>query len=154
MRPKVRNFLILFFFLSFLQLVSCVYVEYVKSHTGCWALQLLSLFCLRQRGYKNKTQAVIDDCVAPDDTGLAMDCACFTFLVMQYRVFTSDYFKHVVRDHKEQADMASRCVPSAREVSFHMRWDARKFFRNLLWFDQMNRGIEKQHLPQFEKACA
>ena len=50
------------------------------------------------------------DCVAPDDTGLAMDCACFTFLVIQYRVFTSDYFKHVVRDHREQSDMASRYV--------------------------------------------
>lgn len=108
--------LIFSFFLSFLQLVSCVYVEYVKNHTGCWALQLLSLFCLRQRRYKNKTQAAIGDCVAPDDTGLAMDCACFTFLVMQYRVFTSDYFKHVVRDHKEQADMASRYVPSLHEV--------------------------------------
>lgn len=39
-----------------------------------------------------------------------MDCACFTFLVIQYRVFTSDYFKHVVRDHREQSDMASRYV--------------------------------------------
>ncbi|KAL9975258.1 hypothetical protein ACROYT_G012400 [Oculina patagonica] len=101
-----------------LQLVSCVYVEYVKKHTGCWALQLLSLFCLRQGGYKNKGQADIGDCVAPDDTGLAMDCACFTFLVMQYCVFTSDYFKHVVRDHKEQADMASR---GAELVDEHVR---------------------------------
>ena len=101
----------LLFFLSFsVQLVSCVYVDYVKRHTGCWSLQLLSLFCLRQGGYKNQTDSTISDCVAPDDTGLAMDCACFTFLVIQYRVFTSDYFKHVVRDHREQSDMASRCV--------------------------------------------
>lgn len=87
-----------------------MYVDYVKKHTGCWALQLLSLYCLRQGGYKNTADATIDDCVAPDDTGLAMDCACFTFLVIQYRVFTSDYFKHVVRDHREQSDMASRFV--------------------------------------------
>ena len=93
----------------FTQLVSCVYVEYVKRHTGCWALQLLSLFCLRQRGYNKIAAGMVNDgCVAPSDTGLAMDCACFTFLVIQYRVFTSDYFKHVVRDHREQSDMASR----------------------------------------------
>lgn len=101
-----------------LQLVSCVYVDYVKRHTGCWSLQLLSLFCLRQGGYKNQTDSTISDCVAPDDTGLAMDCACFTFLVIQYRVFTSDYFKHVVRDHREQSDMASR---GAELVDDHVR---------------------------------
>lgn len=87
-----------------------MYVDYVKEHTGCWPLQLLSLFCLRQGGYKNKIDTTIKDCVAPDDTGLAMDCACFTFLVIQYRVFTSDYFKHVVRDYREQSDMACRYV--------------------------------------------
>lgn len=102
-----------------LQLVSCVYVEYVKKHTGCWALQLLSLFCLRQGGYNKSTANTLsDDCVAPSDTGLAMDCACFTFLVIQYRVFTSDYFKHVVRDHREQSDMASR---GAELVDQHVR---------------------------------
>lgn len=102
-----------------LQLVSCVYVEYVKRHTGCWALQLLSLFCLRQRGYNKIAAGMVNDgCVAPSDTGLAMDCACFTFLVIQYRVFTSDYFKHVVRDHREQSDMASR---GAELVDEHVR---------------------------------
>ena len=100
--------------------MSCVYVEYVKKHTGCWALQLLSLYCLREGGYKNNVETKNDPCVAPDDTGLAMDCACFTFLVIQYRVFTSDYFKHVVRDHREQSDMASRSgtVNNSRVLHF------------------------------------
>ena len=97
-----------------------MYVEYVKKHTGCWALQLLSLYCLREGGYKNNVETKNDPCVAPDDTGLAMDCACFTFLVIQYRVFTSDYFKHVVRDHREQSDMASRSgkVNNSRVLRF------------------------------------
>ena len=108
-----------FFFVSVLQLVSCVYVEYVKKHTGCWALQLLSLYCLREGGYKNNVETKNDPCVAPDDTGLAMDCACFTFLVIQYRVFTSDYFKHVVRDHREQSDMASRSGTAKNSCLLH-----------------------------------
>ncbi|XP_074617953.1 piezo-type mechanosensitive ion channel component 1-like isoform X1 [Acropora palmata] len=128
LQPRTRLFRLWKIFLGYnyftllakvcLQLVSCVYVDYVKNHTGCWTLQLLSLFCLRQRGYKNKIDTNISDCVAPDDTGLAMDCACFTFLVIQYRVFTSDYFKHVVRDHREQSDMASR---GAELVDDHVR---------------------------------
>ncbi|EDO47371.1 predicted protein, partial [Nematostella vectensis] len=91
-----------------LQVVACVWQDYVTQYTSnCLPLQLLSMFCLRNSTYSGKPQTGMD-CVAPDDTGLAMDCACFTFLLTQYRIFTSEYFRHVVRDHREQSEMAYR----------------------------------------------
>jgi hypothetical protein len=90
------------------QLVSCVWIDEVKEYSGCYVLQLLSLYCLRQAGYTYRPLTLAErDCISPDDTGLSMDCACFVFLLIQYRIFTSDYFRFVKRELREQSEVAS-----------------------------------------------
>ena len=80
----------------------------MKQYSGCYVLQLLSLYCLRQAGYTYRPLTLAErDCISPDDTGLSMDCACFVFLLLQYRIFTSDYFGFVQRELKEQLEVAS-----------------------------------------------
>ncbi|XP_031574449.1 piezo-type mechanosensitive ion channel component 2-like [Actinia tenebrosa] len=124
-----------------LQAVSCVWMQAVQDYTGCWPLQLLSMFCLRDAGYQNKKAITDSDCVAPDDTGLAMDCACITFLLFQYRIFSSDYFRHVVRDHKEQSDMASR---GAELVNLHLRKQLdSKVLEDKQKMDRIKRSVNK-----------
>ncbi|CAG2248324.1 FAM38 [Mytilus edulis] len=49
------------------------------------------------------------DCkVEEDDTGLAWDVICFTFLLLQMRIYNSHYFRHVVVMNQAQHNLASR----------------------------------------------
>lgn len=48
--------------------------------------------------------------VIEDNTGLAWDVVTFTFLLLQKRIYTSHYFRHVVSDFEAQNRLASRFV--------------------------------------------
>ena len=86
-----------------------MWIDEVKEYSGCYVLQLLSLYCLRLAGYTYRPLTLAEKyCISPDDTGLSMDCACFVFLLLQYRIFTSRYFEFVKRELTEQTEMASR----------------------------------------------
>ncbi len=84
----------------------------MKEYSGCYVLQLLSLYCLRQAGYTYRPMTLAEhDCISPDDTGLSMDCACFVFLLLQYRIFTSDYFCFVKSELRNNLKWRSGNVP-------------------------------------------
>ncbi|KAH3768408.1 hypothetical protein DPMN_169620 [Dreissena polymorpha] len=52
------------------------------------------------------------DCVVADDnTGLSLDVVCFVFLLLQRKIYTSHYFRHVVADFEAQNRLASRSGP-------------------------------------------
>ncbi|XP_052229514.1 piezo-type mechanosensitive ion channel component 1-like isoform X2 [Dreissena polymorpha] len=88
-----------------LQLPSCVYIDLISSK-ACWVVQLLGMTCLRP-GYVPKI-ADTDCVVADDNTGLSLDVVCFVFLLLQRKIYTSHYFRHVVADFEAQNRLASR----------------------------------------------
>ena len=102
------NFLIGYtFFVIFmkaaLQLLGCVFID--KLYTNqCWLIQLLGLSCLNPSRIFDSGDCMVEE----DDTGLAWDVICFTFLLLQLRVYNSHYFRHVVVLTLAQHNLASR----------------------------------------------
>ncbi|CAI9737891.1 Hypothetical predicted protein [Octopus vulgaris] len=100
------NFLIGYTFLVLLvkvslQLVGCVYLDgFGISH--CWAVKLFGITCLNSF---QKEQ--LGNCEA-DKNGLGWDVICFAFLLLQRRVYSSHYFRHIVAELEAQRRLASR----------------------------------------------
>lgn len=46
--------------------------------------------------------------VLKEDVGLVWDCVCFTFLILQLRIFQSYYFCHIINESKASTILASR----------------------------------------------
>ncbi|KAL4234818.1 hypothetical protein ACF0H5_006459 [Mactra antiquata] len=105
---RAWNFLIGYCFIvlllkAVLQLPVCVYIQTMETK-ACWLLQLLGLTCLRP-GYFQK---ITNDCIVEtDDTGMAWDVVCFTFLLLQRRIYMSHYFRYVVLDIEAKNRLAS-----------------------------------------------
>ncbi|KAM6223829.1 piezo-type mechanosensitive ion channel component 1 [Rhynchocyon petersi] len=94
---------------NMLSLLSCVFVEQMQS-SFCWVIQLFSLVCTVKGYYDPKVMAGKDqDCALPvEEAGVIWDSVCFFFLMLQRRVFLSDYFRHVAADLQATALQASR----------------------------------------------
>nr|XP_055059581.1 piezo-type mechanosensitive ion channel component 2 isoform X2 [Misgurnus anguillicaudatus] len=91
-------------------ILACGYIKslMVKS---CWLIQLLSLACTIKE-YEDLPVPAIGSskvCDLPrDEAGIIWDSICFTFLLLQRRVFMSYYFLHVIADIRAGQILASR----------------------------------------------
>uniref|UniRef100_A0A673KN18 Piezo-type mechanosensitive ion channel component 2-like n=1 Tax=Sinocyclocheilus rhinocerous TaxID=307959 RepID=A0A673KN18_9TELE len=84
-------------------ILACGYIKHLVKNS-CWLVQLLSLACTIKE-YK----ALEGNCEVPrDEAGIIWDSICFTFLLLQRRVFMSYYFLHVVADIRAGQILASR----------------------------------------------
>uniref|UniRef100_A0A8C1BZ18 Piezo-type mechanosensitive ion channel component n=1 Tax=Cyprinus carpio carpio TaxID=630221 RepID=A0A8C1BZ18_CYPCA len=84
-------------------ILACGYIKHLVKNS-CWLVQLLSLACTIKE-YK----ALEEGCEVPkDEAGIIWDSICFTFLLLQRRVFMSYYFLHVVADIRAGQILASR----------------------------------------------
>ncbi|KAL8575931.1 hypothetical protein ACOMHN_027329 [Nucella lapillus] len=110
---RMWNFLIAYvvfvlFAKACLQLVGCVYISNLFAH-NCWVIQLFGINCL----LPNKDN-VIDDAqsqgciIVEDNTGLTWDVVCFAFLLLQRRIYSSHYFRHIVDLLEAQNRLSSR----------------------------------------------
>lgn len=93
-----------------LQFIGCVYITEIQSH-ACWLVQLLGIGCIKKFGNVALKAGIVDpnECTVPREyIGLAWDGACFGFLLLQRRIFTSYNFLHMVDDSKASAILASR----------------------------------------------
>ncbi|KAJ8302543.1 hypothetical protein KUTeg_018939 [Tegillarca granosa] len=90
-----------------LQLLGCVYIDYLYKNQ-CWLIQLLGLTCLNPSNEYLPGQGVKHCEVERDNTGLMWDVICFTFLLLQLRIYNSQYFRHVVASAEAQSRLASR----------------------------------------------
>nr|XP_034339397.1 piezo-type mechanosensitive ion channel component 1 isoform X8 [Crassostrea gigas] len=114
-RRSWNTFLCYTFFVIFLkaslQLLGCVYIDYLYDNQ-CWLIQLLGLTCLSPS--KTYSPGVIEgsdgfDCkVEKDDSGLSWDVVCFTFLLLQLRIYNSHYFRHIIASAEAQNALAAR----------------------------------------------
>uniref|UniRef100_A0A8B9JBQ5 Piezo type mechanosensitive ion channel component 2 n=1 Tax=Astyanax mexicanus TaxID=7994 RepID=A0A8B9JBQ5_ASTMX len=85
-------------------LLACGYIDSMQKNS-CWLIQLLSLACT----IKEYTPPNTDRCDLPkDEAGIIWDSICFSFLLLQRRVFMSYYFLHVVADIRAGQILASR----------------------------------------------
>lgn len=84
---------------SIVQLFANIMIE----HNLCWLVQLLGISY-----YKSECPT--------ENAGLLWDGTCFTFLLIQKRIFCSHYFKHLVREIKAQHFLASRGAELIHEI--------------------------------------
>ncbi|KAK7483051.1 hypothetical protein BaRGS_00025714 [Batillaria attramentaria] len=110
---RMWNFLIaycvfVFFAKACLQLVGCVYIDHLLDDT-CWVIQLFGISCHLSIQDSIIQRAEDTGCVIePDNTGLSWDVVCFTFLLLQRRIYSCHYFRHVVDLLYAQSRLSSR----------------------------------------------
>ncbi|XP_056011934.1 piezo-type mechanosensitive ion channel component 1-like isoform X4 [Ostrea edulis] len=105
---------IVIFLKASLQLLGCVYIDYLYDNQ-CWMVQLLGLTCLSpSRVYSPdltvfiQGSGIIECKVEADDSGLSWDVVCFTFLLLQLRIYNSHYFRHIIASTQAQNALAAR----------------------------------------------
>ncbi|CAI9585775.1 unnamed protein product [Staurois parvus] len=108
---KLWNYLIVYtaFVITMKNVLSigaCVYLDKLMKN-NCWLIQTFSMFCTI-KGYDLNIPSD-DICELPEnEAGIVWDAICFTFLLIQRRVFCSYYFLYVVADLKASKLLASR----------------------------------------------
>ncbi|XP_020278165.1 piezo-type mechanosensitive ion channel component isoform X3 [Pseudomyrmex gracilis] len=106
---------IVIFSKALLQGVGCVLIKEVET-SACWVVQLLGIACLK----KFKSDIILDPtkCIVPsDDIGMVWDGLCFSFLLLQKRLFKSYYFFHIVDETKAMSILASRGAELLEELN-------------------------------------
>ncbi|XP_048018925.1 piezo-type mechanosensitive ion channel component 2 isoform X5 [Megalobrama amblycephala] len=96
-------------------ILACGYIKSLVKNS-CWLIQLLSLACTikEYKGLQELSSDLPKDSSSPkcelpqDEAGIIWDSICFTFLLLQRRVFMSYYFLHVVADIRAGQILASR----------------------------------------------
>ncbi|KAK3534112.1 hypothetical protein QTP86_002221 [Hemibagrus guttatus] len=87
-------------------ILACGYINKLKV-SCCWMIQLLSLACTIKQ-YEDLPVSSTDCELPKDEAGIIWDSICFSFLLLQRRVFMSYYFLHVVADIRAGQILASR----------------------------------------------
>lgn len=70
---------------------------------------LTYVFCIGSDGFDCK--------VEKDDSGLSWDVVCFTFLLLQLRIYNSHYFRHIIASAEAQNALAARSVSKCQNYS-------------------------------------
>ncbi|KAJ8407000.1 hypothetical protein AAFF_G00292760, partial [Aldrovandia affinis] len=91
---------------NILSIAACGYIK-ILVEKSCWVTQLFSLACTI-KGYLMPDTSKLDCEMPRDEAGIIWDSICFTFLLLQRRVFMSYYFLHVVADIRASQILASR----------------------------------------------
>ncbi|XP_076448756.1 piezo-type mechanosensitive ion channel component 1-like [Babylonia areolata] len=91
-----------------LQLVGCVYISKLFTN-NCWVIQLFGINCLLPNKENIIEDALEKGCViVEDNTGLTWDVVCFAFLLLQRRIYSCHYFRHIVDLLDAQSNLSSR----------------------------------------------
>uniref|UniRef100_A0A3B4DIP1 Piezo-type mechanosensitive ion channel component n=1 Tax=Pygocentrus nattereri TaxID=42514 RepID=A0A3B4DIP1_PYGNA len=87
-------------------ILACGYINKLIKNF-CWLIQLLSLACTIKE-YEDLPGMNLSCDLPRDEAGIIWDSICFSFLLLQRRVFMSYYFLHVVADIRAGQILASR----------------------------------------------
>ncbi|KAM9302029.1 piezo-type mechanosensitive ion channel component 1 [Gastrophryne carolinensis] len=135
---------------NLLSLLSCVFVEQMQT-SFCWVIQLFSLVCT-VKGYYNPHE--IDkgsDCPLPvEEAGIIWDSICFSFLLLQRRVFLSSYFLHVVTDLRASSLQAYRgfelyMASIRKNMDYHQDIEKRSVSQLKKQMDRIRAKQERSH---------
>lgn len=90
-----------------LHIPACAFIDDIKIYfeNACVLIKMMGIAC----ACKNIDLAkVIPIETQNEDNGLAWDCMCFIFLLLQLRIFQSYYFCHIINESKASTILASR----------------------------------------------
>ncbi|XP_053099358.1 piezo-type mechanosensitive ion channel component 2-like [Hemicordylus capensis] len=91
---------------NLLAIGACAYLHKLQRN-HCWLIQTFGMFCTIP-GYDLEPPGD-ETCELPEnELGITWDAICFTFLLIQRRVFTSYYYLYIVADLKAANIVASR----------------------------------------------
>ncbi|XP_078337037.1 piezo-type mechanosensitive ion channel component 2-like isoform X2 [Crassostrea virginica] len=125
---------IVIFFKASLQLLGCVYIDYLYDN-HCWLIQLLGLTCLSPSNAYSPGSSGYECKVEIDDSGLSWDVVCFTFLLLQLRIYNSHYFRHIIASAEAQNVLAARGAELINQILVtrvqEQREDERKILENI-----------------------
>jgi ABC-type multidrug transport system fused ATPase/permease subunit len=93
--------ILVIFLKTYIQLVGCLLLPALQEST-CWLVQIFAITCLVSRSNKEICS------VASYNSLLVWDGICFLFLIFQKRIFSSDYFIHIIMETKAGRKLASR----------------------------------------------
>ncbi|XP_071824095.1 piezo-type mechanosensitive ion channel component 1-like isoform X9 [Apostichopus japonicus] len=95
-----------------LQLMTCVFSHELAESGHCWVVQLFGVVCF-QTGYIPPE----DECNLPADSArMTWDIVCFIFILIQRRIFSSNYFQYVVLDLQEEGKLSSKGAELINEI--------------------------------------
>ncbi|XP_059615886.1 piezo-type mechanosensitive ion channel component isoform X4 [Phlebotomus argentipes] len=101
---------------TILQIPGCLFYKTLEQYT-CWLIQLLSIVCTQKlKGDVSVASIKVKCAVNADQASILWDVICFAFLVVQYRIFQSYYFCHVVNETKAGVILASRGAELIEEL--------------------------------------
>ncbi|XP_037913810.1 piezo-type mechanosensitive ion channel component isoform X6 [Hermetia illucens] len=119
---------------TIMQIAGCLFLNTLEQH-ACWFVHLFGVSCIHDTiaetmgGMKtpmHECQEILDD------TGLTWDAVCFTFLIMQLRIFKSYYFHHIINDTKASTTLASRGAEIIEDLREKQIEHKKKHERNVL----------------------
>lgn len=97
-------------FKVFMLLPICIFIDDIKKNfeSICHIIKLLGLACSCKNNDAFSSKFSMSYDYPTEDTGLTWDCLCFTFLILQLRIFHSYYFCHIINESKASTILASR----------------------------------------------
>uniref|UniRef100_A0A0K0E1X7 Piezo-type mechanosensitive ion channel component n=1 Tax=Strongyloides stercoralis TaxID=6248 RepID=A0A0K0E1X7_STRER len=123
-----------------LQVIGLLLIKYTN-YDLCWFFQLNGI------KYYNRNEEYVSESISPQyndiqyndicdqadsETGLFYDWLCFLFLVIQRRIFSTEYFKHVVVEFKIQKVFASKGANLIDELRKNELNQAKEFENEIL----------------------
>lgn len=94
-----------------LQLIGCLFINFLTKYC-CWLVHLFGINCSISTFLMSADMETIQgegSCpVVTVEVEVVWDAICFSFLIIQYRIFCSYYFLHIVNDTKASYILASR----------------------------------------------
>ncbi|CAO1304226.1 unnamed protein product [Diamesa serratosioi] len=94
---------------TMIQMIGCLFLKLLQKQSTCWLVQMFGITCICSTKNLTPKPQSEDTCYVPiEDSGLFWDGVCFTFLIIQRRLFSSHYFCHVINEAKASLILASR----------------------------------------------
>lgn len=87
---------------TFMQIPACMFTDQLNEN----CVKLFGIFCIGK--INRQKDSVLDKFEVSENVGLTWDCLCFTFLILQLRIFQSYYFCHIINETKASTILASR----------------------------------------------
>uniref|UniRef100_A0A0N5C4D9 Piezo-type mechanosensitive ion channel component n=1 Tax=Strongyloides papillosus TaxID=174720 RepID=A0A0N5C4D9_STREA len=123
-----------------LQVIGLLLIKYTN-YDLCWFFQLngIKYYNRREEYIVEEIESQYGDVVYNDvcdqvdsETGLFYDWLCFLFLIIQRRIFSTEYFKHVIVEFKIQKVFASKGASLIDELKKNELNQSREFENEIL----------------------
>lgn len=96
-----------------LQMIGCLFTDFLNKYC-CWLIHVFGVSCATSTFLMSadaEFEEATNSCPAVSvEVSVVWDAMCFAFLIIQYRIFCSYFFLHIINDTKASYLLASRWV--------------------------------------------